>query len=526
MDLELVVVEGEQPGHHFRLTRGDRRTLGRAPECDIRLPDQGVSRRHCTIEHAGKRLLIVDLESANGSYINGEPIQRGALSHGDRLAVGPVVLQCRALVRQPRPGEATLAFRESGTHTVVRKVVDTQFPGMHVEAPTHPPDVEDLRRAQRNLAAAYQVSKMLARVRRLEGIFDRVIDSIFSALNADRAALLLREHDDGSGELTVVAARSRSPGNEPGEISVSRTIVQDVLENHASCLSQDATTDERYRKGESIIQQRIQSVMCVPVATDEEVLGVLYADNRSQTGAFSENDLDLLALIGNVAGVAIHRAQVVEQEEEFFFDTIRAFVASIDAKDGYTHRHSERVAAFACRIAAELGASEEELEVVKLAALLHDVGKIGVSESILNKPGRLTDDEFAEMRRHPLYGLKILSHIRSPRFRRILPGVRSHHERWDGTGYPDAAAGDGIPFIGRILAVADFLDALTSERSYRGALEFDDVVTMIEQEAGKHFDPDVATAAVALHARGELEVPVEWIVDPATDIDPTTTLET
>lgn len=525
MDLELVVLEGQQPGLSFRLTRGDRRTLGRAPECEIRLSDQGVSRRHCTVEHAGHRLIIVDLDSANGSFINTEPVQEGTLQPGDRLAVGPVVLECRPLMRPPRPGEATLAFRESGSTTVVRKVVETHFPALHDAIPSKPDDIEDLRRAQRNLAAAYHVSKMLAQVRHLEGIFDSIIESIFDALNADRAALLLSNGDDAGGELNVVAARSRSPDGALGEISVSRTVVQDVLENHASSLSRDATTDERYRQGQSIIQQKIQSVMCAPVATDQEVLGVLYADSRSQTGAFSENDLDLLALIGNVAGVAIHRAQVMAQEEQFFFDTIRAFVASIDAKDGYTHRHSERVAAFASRIARELGVSAEEIEVVKLAALLHDVGKIGVSESILNKPGRLTNDEFSEMRKHPLYGLKILSHIRSPRFRRILPGVRSHHEKWDGTGYPDAAAGDGIPLIGRILAVADFLDALTSERSYRGALEFDEVVGMIEQEAGKHFDPRVAAAAAALHSRGQLEVPAEWIVEPA-DIDPTTTLET
>lgn len=526
MNFELVVLEGRHPGQVYPLIRGQHRTLGRAPECDIRLPHQGVSRLHCTLEHQGGHLALVDLDSANGSFINGEPVQRGTIGPGDHLAVGPVVLECRAVPRASRTGEATLAFRDSSSTTVLRKVVDTRFPALEAPTPVHPTDIDNLRRAQRNLATAYQVSKMLARVRRLDRLFDGVIDSIFSALNADRAALLLRNADNGSGKLELVAARSRSVEDELAEISVSRTVVQDVLENHASSLSRDATADERYREGHSIIQQKIQSVMCVPIATDQAVLGVLYADSRSQTGAFTENDLDLLALIGNLAGVAIHRAQVVAQEEQFFFDTIRAFVASIDAKDGYTHRHSERVAAFACRIARELGLSEEEVEVVQLAALLHDVGKIGVSESILNKPGRLTDEEFAAMRKHPLYGLKILSHIHSPRFRRILPAVRSHHERWDGTGYPDAVAAKAIPLLGRILAVADFLDALTSDRSYREGLEFEEVVSMIEKEAGAHFDPEVARAAARLHARGELEVPVEWIVAPQFEPDPATTLGT
>ncbi len=128
-----------------------------------------------------------------------------------------------------------------------------------------------------------------------------------------------------------------------------------MLENHASLLSWDAGADERLRRGESVIQQRIRAVICAPVATEKQVLGVLYADNLSQPGAFIESDLDLLALIGNQAGMAIQRARLQDELEQSFFDTIRAIVATIDAKDGYTHRHSERVATFAVRLARELG---------------------------------------------------------------------------------------------------------------------------------------------------------------------------
>lgn len=525
MDFELVVIDGEHQGHVFLLTQGEHRMLGRAPECDIRLSDQGVSRQHCTLDHMGTYVEVVDLNSANGTFVNGAPIHRGRIGFNDRLGVGPVLLECRrARFQLPRPSETSLAFQETESATVVRKVVDTHFPGVERATPVPGEGLQTLQRARNNLATAYQISKVLARVRSPAGIFDGVIASILDTLNADRAALLLRPDGEESAEVDVVAAQSREGTDKPGEISVSRTVVQDVLDNRVSCLSRDATADERYREGHSIIQQNIRSVMCAPVTTDERVLGVLYADSRSQTGAFGENDLELLALIGNLAGVAIHRAQVVAQEEQFFFDAIRALVASIDAKDGYTHRHSERVAAFASRIAREMEVGEDEIEMVQLAALLHDVGKIGVPESILNKPGRLTEEEFAEMRRHPLFGLKILSHIRSPRFRGILPAVRSHHERWDGNGYPDGLARDEIPLIGRILAVADFLDALTSDRAYRDGLDFDQVVTMIEEGAGEHFDPAVAEAAVKLHSRGELEVPPEWIVPP--EPDPTTTLET
>ena len=520
MIFELVVRQGDNHGRTFSIARGHRMTIGRAPGCDICLPDLGVSRRHCTIENLGHHLEVVDLHSANGSYINGQPVEEGSLEPGDKLALGPAVLECRVPEGSGQaPGEARLAYRDEDSTMVVRKVVDTYFPGVEVVAAAQPEELENLLRAQRNLAAAYQVSKMLASARDLKDLFEGVINSIFAAINADRAALILKRSGDDAKDLNVVAARARSYNQAMEEITVSRTVVRDVLENGVSSLSQDATADARYRAGDSIIQQKIRSVMCAPVSTDDAVLGVLYADSRSMKGAFSESDLELLALIGNQAGVAIHRAQLRSELEQNFFDTIRAIVATIDAKDGYTHRHSERVAAFATRIATELGESDDEIEVVQLSALLHDVGKIGVPESILNKPGALTEAEFDEMKKHPVHGVNILDHIKSRRFQAIIPGVRHHHEKWDGSGYPDGLSGSKIPFLGRLLAVADVLDALNSKRSYRDGLGFDKTVEYIRDAAGSHFDPKVAAAAAALHDRGELEVPAEWI-EPGSDSKP------
>ncbi len=519
MDLELIVRKGGQPGRVFLVSEGELKTAGRSPACDIRLPEQGVSRRHCTIRHKGRKLEIVDLDSANGTFVNGRRIKRGRLGVSDKLAIGPTVLECRAAPAEHQRHAATmLALSEGGTHTLLRKVVDTEFR----DGAALPEDLENLQRAQRNFATAYQVSKMLAGAGDLEGLFEGVIDAILSALNADRAALLLRDPGGHEGDVRVVSARSRAREQPLEAISVSRTVVRDVLDHGVSSLSRDATADDRYRAGESIIEQGIRSVMCAPVASDERILGVLYADSRRLTGAFSESDLELLALIGNQAGVAIHRARLIAQLEKFFYDTIRAIVATLDAKDGYTHRHSERVAAFATRLALELGLGREELEAVKLAALLHDVGKIGLPEAILTKRGPLTEAEFAEVRKHPIHGVDILRHIKSPRFQAILPAVRHHHERWDGSGYPDGLVGAKIPFLGRLLAVADVLDALSSDRHYRDRLGFEEAVGVIRRHAGRHFDPDIAEAALALHQRGELEVPARWLEpDPGADLSDT-----
>jgi putative nucleotidyltransferase with HDIG domain len=232
-------------------------------------------------------------------------------------------------------------------------------------------------------------------------------------------------------------------------------------------------------------------------------------DSLSGAGRFSEADLELLAAIGNQAGVALHRVRLMGELERLLIDTIRAIAATIDAKDGYTHRHSERVAALARRIAEEMGMSPHEQETAELSALLHDVGKIAVPDSILNKPERLTPSEFEEMKKHPMHGARILANINSASVKAVLPGVQYHHEKWDGTGYPEGLAGEKIPLLGRLLGVADFFDALTSIRSYRPAMAVDDAVALIAKGAGTHFDPDVAAAVVRLHQRGTL-LPPEW----------------
>jgi HD-GYP domain-containing protein (c-di-GMP phosphodiesterase class II) len=361
---------------------------------------------------------------------------------------------------------------------------------------------------------------MIVRAADMRTLLQSIIDAIFQSIAADRAALLLRVSDSDSAHgpesLRIVAARSRRA--EPGSTSsfaISRTVVRDVLDNGASLLSWDAGTDERLRKGESVIQQRIRAVICAPVSSEKKVLGVLYADNLSKPGAFIESDLDLLALIGNQAGMAIQRARLQDELEQSFFDTIRAIVATIDAKDGYTHRHSERVATFAVRLARELGRDTSELRMIRLAAMVHDVGKVGVPEAILNKPDRLTEAEFEQMKLHPVHGANILRHIQSPLLERVLPGVLAHHERWDGSGYPRSLIGPEIPFLGRLLAVADVLDALSSGRPYRKSVSFSDAIDVLRRRSGIDFDPDVVDAAIALHERGELEVPPESLESEA-----------
>ncbi len=487
----------------YGLADGASVTVGRVAQCEIHIDDQAVSRRHCTLTVRGSELLIADLDSANGTFLNERPVKSGAARPGDLIRVGSTILEFRDPAAAHRsPGTARVGGDvDSGMQSVIRRRIEPADVEWLSTATSAMPALALLQRAQRHLKTLHRVSEVLAGARDLQALADAALQTILDVTAADRAAFVLRR-EGANGEADVAASRLRNPSQ--GTFTLSRTIVADTITKGVSTFARDARTDARFADGQSVIGQGIRSVMCVPLRTTDEILGALYVDSQSGPGRFSEEDLELLAAIGNHAGVALHRVRLLSELERLLLDTVRAIAATIDAKDGYTHRHSERVAALASRIAAEMGLGADHQELAELSALLHDVGKIAVPDSILNKPGRLTPEEFAEMRKHPVHGAQILSNIQSPLVEAVLPGVRYHHERWDGTGYPEGLRGDAIPLLGRLLGVADFLDALTSVRTYHAAKSIDEVVQLITQNAGVHFDPDIADAVVRLHRRGGL----------------------
>jgi HD-GYP domain-containing protein (c-di-GMP phosphodiesterase class II)/pSer/pThr/pTyr-binding forkhead associated (FHA) protein len=509
---EFVVRGGRDTGRVIAVNTGQMLTIGRLDSCDVTLDDDAVSRRHCMLHAAEARCTVADLNSANGTFVNERRIQRAELVVGDALRIGATVIELSAAVPRDttRPGAVTttsltLSDDDHG-RTVVRKAIDPSRPAFLARRQASSGRDDLLEAAQRYLSTLHGVSEALSRAGSREALCESILSAILDAIPGDRAAILVRR--EGAGEqLEVAALRIRSGAATSGDIVLSRTVVRDVLEQGISAFSADALVDRRYGGGKSVVRQQIRSVMCAPVRTTESILGALYVDSR-QAHEFDEASLELLAAIGNQAGVALHRARLLAEIETLFLDTMKAIAAIIDAKDGYTHRHSERVAAFAVRLAEELGLAAEERAAAELAGLLHDVGKIGVPDAILNKPEALTASEVVEMRRHPAHGAAILSHIQSARIARLLPGVKYHHERWDGSGYPDGLRGEEIPLIGRILAVADVLDALSSDRAYRRGRPLDEVVRTIQEEAGRAFDPEIAAAAARLHARGRLALPI------------------
>ncbi len=188
--------------------------------------------------------------------------------------------------------------------------------------------------------------------------------------------------------------------------------------------------------------------------------------------------------------LASSKSLILKDLKELFYKTIKSIASALDAKDPYTHGHSMRVTLYSIILAKELNTPEDQLELIETAGLLHDIGKIAIPESILCKAGKLTDDEFKIMKTHPINSEKLISSIK--KLHDICPGVKYHHEKWNGTGYPEGLAGENIPFAARVIAIADTYDAMTSTRSYRKALSHEIAIEEIEKCAGTQFDPNLA----------------------------------
>lgn len=530
MRFEFVVRSGKEIGRTIAVSTGQSITLGRLKGCDVVVDDEAASRRHCTITAREDAVVVADLQSANGTFVNEKRISTVELAKGDKLRIGSTVIEYIDAAAQASAGArppagisnstTTLSIVETRSNTLVQRAVDPTKLEFLSQVYKRKDEAHLLESAQKYLTTLHKVSDILSRASSVEALFDSILAAIIEVSGGDRAAILMRNRETNAVDLVAVRTKD---GKASGEVKVSRSVVNDVLEKGISAFTDDAMADDRYVGGESIVRQRIRSVMCAPMRTTDEILGVLYVDSQ-MAREFSEAELELLAAVGNQAGIALHRARLLAEVERLFLDVMKAIASIIDAKDGYTHKHSERVAAFGVRLARHLGFDADSRAVVEMSGLLHDVGKIGVPDAILNKPGKLTDDEFKEMRLHPLHGVRILSHIQSAKIVSLLPGVKCHHERWDGKGYPEGLKGEEIPLLGRVLGVADFLDALTSDRSYRKGLPLEEALNMVKDLEGKAFDPVVVKAAVELHERGELALPAT--PNPGVKVDDAAPVET
>jgi putative nucleotidyltransferase with HDIG domain len=243
-----------------------------------------------------------------------------------------------------------------------------------------------------------------------------------------------------------------------------------------------------------------ETVICAPLMVNGEPIGTITMANRRDGSSFYTEDLELLSTIAGQASSAIKNAQLYEEQQTTYLNTVQALVSAIEASDAYTHGHSERVTRISLALARRLSLPPERLKRLEQAAVLHDIGKIGIDRELLHKKGDLTHQNVQALHQHPLIGVKILEPIQFLKDVRKI--IAQHHERYDGKGYPNHLKGDEILLEARILAVADTFDAMISDRPYREALSFEAAVEEIRSYTSTQFDPIVAETFLEMVQKG------------------------
>jgi putative nucleotidyltransferase with HDIG domain len=252
----------------------------------------------------------------------------------------------------------------------------------------------------------------------------------------------------------------------------------------------DVSKDPRFAsKFDDSTQFKTRNILCVPLTVKNRIIGVMEAINNRDKDSFDLDNQYLFELFASQAAIAIDNAQMFKNLREAYLGAINSLTEAINAKDHYTAGHVTRVGEYALAIAKQMSLDEETLEVIQEAAQLHDVGKIGIPETVLNKPGKLTDEEFALMRSHSAMSARIVQPIGlSPR---IIDAIRHHHERIDGRGYPDGLTGEALSLEAKILCVADTYDAMVTDRPYRQGLSREVAIAELKKFSGTQFDAAV-----------------------------------
>jgi HD-GYP domain-containing protein (c-di-GMP phosphodiesterase class II) len=308
------------------------------------------------------------------------------------------------------------------------------------------------------------------------------------------------ELDEEGRELFFRVVRGRAAGEIRNlRVPLGQGIVGSVALSGVAEAVNDVAADPRWG-GDHQEVFRTRALMAVPLSAHGQVVGVLQLLNPVGRERFSEEDLRRMKLFAGLLAHPLQNARLFQARRRQFMETVIAWAEAIERKDPYTGGHVRRVTSYSLLLGAELRLAHHALEELWLAATLHDVGKIFVREDVLGKTGPLDAAEQELMRRHPVDGAEILAGVRD--LRRVLGGIRNHHERWDGKGYPDGLAGMGIPLAARIIAVADTYDAMTTSRPYRAGLPPERAAAEIAAGAGTQFCPDVVTAFRAVFERG------------------------
>ncbi|HZZ44625.1 MAG TPA: HD-GYP domain-containing protein [Tepidisphaeraceae bacterium] len=338
------------------------------------------------------------------------------------------------------------------------------------------------------LTLIYQISSGMRVNRRAADFFRQACLDVLDVLSV-RAMGVTLDHP-GLHDRTPVLYGNHSVPSDTVE-RLAPQLMDTLRERNGILLINDVAGDPRF----AWLAPYAKQLIAVPLQRQDEMLGCLFGLDKTE-GDFDSVDAKLLNSISNEAAIYLENAMLFEDVHDLMMGLLHSLTSAVDAKDAYTCGHSERVALISRALAQRAGLSDQQVQRIYMAGLLHDVGKIGVPEAVLQKAGKLTDEEFDLIKKHPEIGGRILRDVKQ--VQDIIPGVLYHHERYDGRGYPAKLVGEAIPLMGRIICLADCFDAMTSSRTYRKALPIETALEEIRRNAGTQFDPQLAEAFLSI----------------------------
>jgi HD domain/GAF domain/Inner membrane component of T3SS, cytoplasmic domain len=501
--------------------------IGRRNNLDVVLRDYSVDPMHAEVRFSGGRWLLRDQAKSplHITVVNREPV------HGDRplapqdvIQLGKVMLRVAELETGETPGPTAAGssdtavspagdcqIRASGLHMRVQaatarswneaiesvardQLADTPLPESIPARPVHsglqiPQGVLTLLRANHHLMRIADLDKLL----------QSILADMVNTTSAQRGAIILA--DPVTGELTLRALLA--PGLPPlaNGRPYSRTLIDRCFRLGESLLCRDARADQDLLQARSVRVGTMNSIICALLRSPRQRLGVLHLDRGPLQDAFTENDLYLTDAIAASVAVGIESAQLIEQQRQQFIDTVQTLARAVEMRDQYTGDHTRRVTDYSLLLAEQLHLSAGDKYQLQIGTPLHDIGKIGIDDAILRKPGKLTVSEFEAMKTHTTKGASMVTSLIN--LVPMIPIIKHHHERFDGQGYPEGLRGEQIPMIARIVAVADAFDAMTSDRPYRRALSLERAFGELAHTSGTHFDPRCVEAFLRARVRVE-----------------------
>ncbi|OGF48450.1 MAG: hypothetical protein A2452_11945 [Candidatus Firestonebacteria bacterium RIFOXYC2_FULL_39_67] len=343
------------------------------------------------------------------------------------------------------------------------------------------------------LSAISYIGNVILSTLKLDDVLNLISKSVCEMMDAKGSTLRLLNEKTQELELCISYGLS-SKCMDGQHLKVFTTSEGEVVETHQIMVIEDLE-NSKYEMSTPLIAEGIKSLVCIPLLAKNKVIGILTLFFRHKR-EFSGNDRKLMLIFTSHTAIAIENTRLFKNWKEMYLNVIKSFATALDEKDNYTKGHSEEVLRYATDIALEMGLKENEMELLQYSAILHDIGKIAISDNILKKPEKLTKEEYEVIKKHPVIGSNILANIEE--FKDVAKIIAHHHEMYGGGGYPDGLKKEDIPILSRIITVVDSFEAMTSDRPYRKAMSHEKAIRELEGNKYTQFDPSIVDVFVKI----------------------------